>query len=209
MLPSGQKAILLKAYIQLPGASSCDVEEVGNTCTVYSSQKGFGIWGSPPCSSLPVMGSHGGLKRERRHLNCTGRVLRAKQLKGPVIAQGGRGGASHRCELPPLQEEAQKGRDGHTPELSSGRQDRAGAEPWCPERSGEEEGWWQIWGEVGRFRVAEVGTIIVKGVSGCGELGSGLGRDVKAFREAKVRFGLCVASELIHQMGLCPKMAET
>ena len=89
MLPSGQKAILLKAHIQLPGPSSCDVEEVGNTCTVHSSQKGFGIWGSPPCSSLPVMGSHGGLKREGRHLNCAGWVLRAEQLKGPLIAQGG------------------------------------------------------------------------------------------------------------------------
>lgn len=119
------------------------------------------------------------------------------------------GGASHRCERPPLQEEAQSERDGHTPELSSGRPDKAGAEPRCPVGSGEEEGWWQIWGEVGRFRVAEVGTIIVKGTSGCGELGSGLGREVKAFRKDKVRFGLCVASGLVHQMGLCPKMAET
>lgn len=71
-------------------------------------------------------------------------------------------------------------------------------------RSGEQEVWWQIWGEAGRFRVAEEGTIAVKGVSGCGELESGLGREVKAFQEDKVRFGLCVASGLMHQMGLCP-----
>lgn len=70
--------------------------------------------------------------------------------------------------------------------------------------SGEVEGWWQIWGEVGRFRVAEEGTIAVKGVSGCGELGAGLGREVKAFQEDKFGFGLCVASGLMHQMGLCP-----
>lgn len=152
----------------------------------------------------PWWAEEGGASPELRWAGLEGRAAQR-----PTDCSGRRGDASHRCELPPLQEEAQRVRDGHTPELSSGRQDRTGAEPWCHVRSGEEEGWWQIWGEAGRFRVAEVGTIAVKGVSGCGELESGLGRDVKAFREAKVRFGLCVASELIHQMGLCPKMAET
>lgn len=51
--------------------------------------------------------------------------------------------------------------------------------------SGKEGGQWQIWGEEGRFRGAEVGTIAVEGVAGCGELGSGLGRQVRAFQEER------------------------
>lgn len=39
--------------------------------------------------------------------------------------------------------------------------------------------------EEGGFRGAEVGTIAVEGVAGCGGLGSGLGRQVRAFQEER------------------------